>query len=499
MSRRGDRSPPEIQAPEQAAALRGLLAEAAFSEAGIAAVFGFRNWAAVRRADTALLRRRLRADTHLALLVRLFLLGERVDAAAVQNRLGPDEIRLLVACGLCEVMDDGLEATVRLAPRDGWVLASDGPGLSPDLEPYHVMGEGRTSRLLAASTIRRRGELVLDVGCGNGLQAFLAARHAARVIATDVNPRALAFARFNARLNGVANVELLEGDLFEPAAGIAFDLIVCNAPLVISPRRRHLFRDAGLPADDLTCRLAHEGAAHLAEGGICHIMGSWLELGAESWTDRLGAWLEPTGCDVVVLRERRERPDAYALRWLREGGESGGELGHSLQSWVEYYEAMGARWVSTGLITLRKRRSAEHHRVFEDIAPGSRLPLARSIARRFEARDLLAQRASDDQLLSHRYRLAGDVLLEEWWSTMDGSLDYRGARAASLTGLASTVELRPQELELLKLCDGSRTLRAAASRAFDTEEGLVRWASPATWATVRRCLELGLLIGGGDG
>lgn len=494
MRAEGHRAPPAIGSPEQAAALRGVLAEAAFTEAGVAATFGLREWAAVRRADRALLRRRLRAGTSLAPLVELFVLGDGVELAAAERRLGTYELGLLEAGGLCARAGGRVEPQVRLAPRDGWVLAADGPGLPSELEPFHVMGEGRTSRLLAASTIRRRGEVALDVGCGNGLQAFCAARHAARVVATDVNPRALAFARFNADLNGVANVELREGDLFEPVRGTAFDLIVCNAPLVISPRRRHLFRDAGLPADELTCRLAREGAEHLAEGGVCHLMASWLEIGAEAWTDRLGAWLEPTGCDVVVLRERRERPDAYALRWLREGGETGGQLARSLQAWVEYYEAMGARWVSTGLITLRRRRAVDHHLVFEDIAPGSRLPLARSIARRFEARDLLARRASDDELLSHPYRLAGDVLLEEWWSTIDGSLDYRGARAASLTGLASTVELRPQELELLKLCDGSRTLRAAASRAFDTEEGLVRWASPATWATVRRCLELGLLL-----
>ncbi|MGH9022524.1 MAG: hypothetical protein ACRDV9_05405 [Acidimicrobiia bacterium] len=51
--------------------------------------------------------------------------------------------------------------------------------------------------------------------------AFLASRHSERVTATDVNPRALAFARFNATLNQVANVDLVEGPWFEPVASAA--------------------------------------------------------------------------------------------------------------------------------------------------------------------------------------------------------------------------------------------------------------------------------------
>ena len=37
---------------------------------------------------------------------------------------------------------------------------------------------------------------------GNGIQAILLAAYAERVVATDVNVRALAYAAFNAALNG---------------------------------------------------------------------------------------------------------------------------------------------------------------------------------------------------------------------------------------------------------------------------------------------------------
>ena len=43
------------------------------------------------------------------------------------------------------------------------------------------------------------GGSALDLGTGCGIQALLAAKHSERVVATDVNERALAFAAFNAR------------------------------------------------------------------------------------------------------------------------------------------------------------------------------------------------------------------------------------------------------------------------------------------------------------
>ena len=43
------------------------------------------------------------------------------------------------------------------------------------------------------------------------------------------------------------------GDRFDPVAGERFELIVANPPFVISPSRRYLFRDSGLPVDEL-CR-----------------------------------------------------------------------------------------------------------------------------------------------------------------------------------------------------------------------------------------------------
>ena len=54
------------------------------------------------------------------------------------------------------------------------------------------------------------------------------------VVATDVNPRALAMARLTAELNEL-DIDVRDGSLFDPVAGETFDLIATNPPFVISP------------------------------------------------------------------------------------------------------------------------------------------------------------------------------------------------------------------------------------------------------------------------
>lgn len=62
------------------------------------------------------------------------------------------------------------------------------------------------------------------------MQALLAAKHSGHVVATDVNPRALAFTELGAALSGFDHVECREGSFFDPVEGERFDLVVSNPP-----------------------------------------------------------------------------------------------------------------------------------------------------------------------------------------------------------------------------------------------------------------------------
>src|SRR5699024_11015949 len=116
-----------------------------------------------------------------------------------------------------------------------WWIASDLSELATGapLSPEHVLGVGGASLTLARITPRSPVRRVLDLGCGGGIQALHASRHAEHVVATDLSERALAFAAFNAALNGI-ELELRHGSLLEPVAGESFDLVVSNPPFVIT-------------------------------------------------------------------------------------------------------------------------------------------------------------------------------------------------------------------------------------------------------------------------
>ncbi|MBI5142496.1 MAG: peptide chain release factor N(5)-glutamine methyltransferase [Nitrospirae bacterium] len=76
---------------------------------------------------------------------------------------------------------------------------------------------------------------VLDLCAGSGCIGLALAREfpGAEVVAVDISPDALLYARENAAINGVANISFVEGDLFGPLPpDSSFDLIVSNPPYI---------------------------------------------------------------------------------------------------------------------------------------------------------------------------------------------------------------------------------------------------------------------------
>ncbi|RXZ32752.1 class I SAM-dependent methyltransferase [Oxalobacteraceae bacterium CAVE-383] len=89
--------------------------------------------------------------------------------------------------------------------------------------------------LVAAAPLPADKALAFDIGTGTGvLAALLARRGFRRVIATDQDPRALACARENLARLDLAQVEVVQADLFpsgpESSAQARASLIICNPP-----------------------------------------------------------------------------------------------------------------------------------------------------------------------------------------------------------------------------------------------------------------------------
>ena len=307
--------PPVADDPRTVAELRSALEAAEFTVERIESTLGTGELS-TRTADVAVHALRL-TDDAFATLARLFLLGIAVDRSRAERALGDGSVERLLALGLLGAAGREVRPTARLVPHGDYYLASDLAGESIAQSPADwVPGVQAPSVTLAKLALRVPVEAALDLGTGCGIQALLAAKHSDRVVATDVNPRALRFAAFNAALNDVQTIELRHGGVFEPVAGERFGLIVSNPPYVISPDSMHLYRDSGLPSDEICRRIVEQAPGFLAEGGFAHLLVSWAHTEEGDWSDPLRGWVRESGCDAWLLHYKSEDPLTHAANWL---------------------------------------------------------------------------------------------------------------------------------------------------------------------------------------
>ncbi|MEW6217346.1 MAG: arsenite methyltransferase [Candidatus Bipolaricaulota bacterium] len=94
----------------------------------------------------------------------------------------------------------------------------------------------------------KKGDVVLDLGSGAGIDCFLAARivgEEGRVIGVDMTPEMLDRARENARTQGVTNVEFRLGEIENlPVGDATVDVVISNCVINLSPDKPRVFREA---------------------------------------------------------------------------------------------------------------------------------------------------------------------------------------------------------------------------------------------------------------
>ncbi len=94
----------------------------------------------------------------------------------------------------------------------------------------------------------QKGETVLDLGSGGGLDCFYAAKllgHSGHVIGVDMTPEMIALANRNKEKVGAENVEFRQGFLEElPVASSSIDVIISNCVINLSADKDAVFREA---------------------------------------------------------------------------------------------------------------------------------------------------------------------------------------------------------------------------------------------------------------
>lgn len=486
--------PLRVDDPAPIAELRHVLVEAGFDGPAVRDALAVEGQMLARPSDGPVLRRRLAGIEPLGTLASLFVLDTAVTVADARAAFQPLALERVEAMGLVETGGGAVRTRVRLVPHDDVLIVSDVSGFAAEDQPDHVAGVHNASLTLANITIREPVEAALDVGTGSGIQAILAARHAGRVVATDVNERALNFTRFNALLNGAEGIELRAGNFFEPAAAERFELVVCNPPYVISPETAYLFRDSGLAGDTLSRQLVRDVPELLREGGFASVLLSWIHEDDEHWSVPLRAWVAESECDAVLLSYGSQDPLTHASNWLRDryaGDVDAFEA--TLAHWLDYLEGLGAARIAYGGVVLRRREHGSNWVRVHDLPPAGLRQSSHHLLRIFEGVDFVSGLSDERALLDEQFALVEHAQVEQRVVLHSGEWTIERIQLRLEEGLRLRANVDPLIAHLLAGLDGERTL-AEVTDALAADQGLDR-ASLAERAVpiAREMVELGFV------
>ncbi|WP_031080984.1 DUF7059 domain-containing protein [Streptomyces sp. NRRL WC-3549] len=445
--------------------LREALLAADFTADGLLERLGAPAYAALARSETVPALRATRGDSPLDTLVRLFLLQRSVPAALAAAALPLEEC---LEDGWLVREDDRVRAAVDVRPYGGpegqdWFIVSDlgcavgGAGGIGSHEEGVVLGVGGASTTLAGITVRRPVASALDLGTGSGIQALHAAQHATQVTATDVNPRALDFTRLTLALSGAVPADLRQGSLFEPVAGLTYDLIVSNPPFVISPGARLTYRDGGMGGDDLCRTLVQQAGDRLNEGGYAQFLANWQHVEGEEWQDRVRSWV-PAGCDAWIVQREVQDVTQYTELWLRDSGDhrmDPAAYTERYEAWLDEFEARRTKSVGFGWITLRKSAAAAAGNpsvVAEEWPHSVEQPLGPAVEAHFERQDYLREH-DDAALLAAHFTLAEEVVQEQ--VGLPGAEDPEHVVLRQHRGMRRATKVDAVGAGFAGVCDGS--------------------------------------------
>jgi methylase of polypeptide subunit release factors len=508
---------------ESIARLRSDLLAARFSVDTLTGLWGDQADAALYRGQRVPASRALAGPagaTPAGVLARAFVLGSPVPVEQLAAALPTLGIDGAIELGLVSPRDDSdsdsssntrcgrngdhLRAALDLRPYSfvdahgvgSWWIVSDLGELTVGgaLREDHVLGVGGASLTLSGLMVGTPVDSALDIGTGCGIQAMHAARHASRVVATDISARALEIAALNAELNGIHNIEFRLGSLFEPVAGERFGQIISNPPFVITPRAdgvpSYEYRDGGMVGDALVASVIDGLAAHLERGGIAQLLGNWeCHVGTDGVNgldrvdglERVGGWVASTGLDAWVVEREIQDVALYSETWIRDGGtRPGPEFDRLYDAWLDDFAHRGVTAVGFGYLTLRRNSTAPA----PALAPASRVlrrleqldsPLGGSlgvhIAETLAAWDWQSAR-TDDELGRERLELAPDVTEERhYWP---GAADPTVMTLHQGGGFGRSLPLDTGLAALVGACDGELSVRAivaAIAQLLEVDEG----------------------------
>lgn len=428
-----------------------------------------------------------------ATLIRLLLVGVPVTLEAFRRAVAPMDPADWAGLGLVAIEGDAVRRRLLVRPFGPFVLAHDPQSNEGPSRADIVPGISSTTMACASMLVRPPADRALDLGTGSGYLALLAARHCRQVLATDVNPRAVALTRLNAMFNRIENIEAAHGSLYEPAGDLRFGLIASNPPFVVSPADGPMYRDSGMHGDAITERIIRGAPGHLAEGGFAQVICNWARIAGQDWLERLSGWLEGSGCDVWIVHSYSEDPGDYAQHWVAHPGSASTDaVADEFERWMAYYERNRIEAIDAGIISLRKRAGGRNWvRIDRNSDPDPYT--GEAILRGFAAHDLIERLQDDGALLAMRLRCRPELAVSQRLEPTENGWSVAWAQCTLGGGLALEGGVNSLIFHLLTLCRGQRALsevlpEVAARLGRDEDE-----VRPEALATARHLTLHGFL------
>lgn len=363
-------SAPKLGSPEAFTTLRGWLGAIGFTEQAVCTrlrLTGELDVQAVRGVTPA----DWQPADALELAARMFVAGDAFESAMV-DKLVPararEAMRHLGLLAEWTAHPEKLCARTAMYPVGGVLIASDRWN-HPDRAPFLSFGDivypaispntRRFLELLPSEPCER----FLDLCSGTGVAALIAARNYARQAwAADLTERCTAFTEFNRGLNGLENVTVVRGDLYDPVRGMEFDRIVAHPPYMPTLQTAEIYYDGGQDGELITSRIVRKAPEFLAPGGrlYCLTMGSDRE--GEVFEQRIRRWLGGEGerCNLTLVARRFVNPSQFALSSALQA--HGGTT--QADQWKALFEQQRIRSLVYGLIVLEKQAADPRGQAF---------------------------------------------------------------------------------------------------------------------------------------
>jgi SAM-dependent methyltransferase len=231
-----------------------------------------------------------RSDDPVDVLLELFIDGHPVPADGLRALVSSAFVDTALDMGLAQYDGRFLESKLCLFPCFGKYIVTDRAVKNLNInQVMWLWGESFILGSIVKRTPRRRA---IDLGTGSGVHAILASPHCQQVVAVDINPRAIEFARFNGALNGLDNIEFVLSDLFTQVES-GCDLLTANPPYApdSAAHAGDNFWSGGINGSSILEKIVAAIPTRLEAGGTCHLIALYPNPPGTTIREHFNRWL----------------------------------------------------------------------------------------------------------------------------------------------------------------------------------------------------------------